>query len=146
MSTSLYQTFGNEISYEVRKDKLVKFLENSTIAFPIPEASVEILTTMLGADQDSVGMNGDEIDLIYSRLTSIGFNEATGKTLAVALIQIAKQQGVHPMEYFEINESSIKLAENTYKAINNIRPKGNLIGLTVSKTNRQSKIANVIRP
>ncbi len=95
MSTSLYQTFGNEISYEVRKDKLVKFLENSTIAFPIPEASVEILTTMLG--EPNAGMNGDEIDLIYSRLTSIGFNEATGKTLAVALIQIAKQQVVHPM-------------------------------------------------
>jgi|TARA_B110000503_G_scaffold25667_1_gene40544 hypothetical protein len=144
MSTSLYETFGNEVSYEVRKDKLVKFLENSTIAFPIPEASVEILTTMLG--QPNPGMNGDEIDLVYGRLTSIGFNEATGKTLAVALIQIAKQQGVHPMEYFEINETSIKLAENTYKAINKIRPKGNLIGLTVSKTNRQSKIANAIRP
>jgi hypothetical protein len=144
MSTSLYETFGNEVNYEVRKDKLVKFLENSTIAFPIPEASVEILTTMLG--QQTPGMNGDEIDLVYNRLTSIGFNEATGKTLAVALIQIAKQQGVHPMEYFEINESSIKLAESTYKAINKIRPKGNLIGLTVSKSNRQSKLANVIRP
>jgi hypothetical protein len=144
MSTSLYETFGNEVSYEVRKDKLVKFLENSTIAFPLPEASVEILTTMLG--EPNAGMNGDEIDLVYGRLTSIGFNEATGKTLAVALIQIAKQQGVHPMEYFEINETSIKLAENTYKAINKIRPKGNLIGLSVSKTNRQSKIANAIRP
>jgi len=144
MSTSLYETFGNEVSYEVRKDKLVKFLENSTIAFPIPEASVEILTTMLG--KQNAGMNGDEIDLIYNRLTSIGFNNATGKTLAVALIQIAKQQGVHPMEYFEINESSIKLAESTYKSINKIRPKGNLIGLTVSKSNRQSKLANVIRP
>ena len=31
MSTSLYETFGNEVNYEVRKDKLVKFLENSTI-------------------------------------------------------------------------------------------------------------------
>ena len=90
--------------------------------------------------------SNDGNHLVYGRLTSIGFNEATGKTLAVALIQIAKQQGVHPMEYFEINETSIKLAENTYKAINKIRPKGNLIGLTVSKTNRQSKIANAIRP
>ena len=144
MSTSLYETFGNEISYEVRKDKLVKFLENSTIAFPLPEASVEILTTMLG--EPNVIIDGDEIDLVYGRLTSFAVHEATGKTLAVALIQIAKQQGVHPMEYFEINETSIKLAENTYKAINKIRPKGNLIGLTVSKTNRQSKIANAIRP
>lgn len=145
MSTSLYETFGNEVSYEIRKNKLVKFLENSTINFPLPEASVEILTTMLGKP-DNKGMNADEIDLIFNRLTSIGFNETTGKTLAVALIQIAKQQGVHPIEYFELNESSITLAENTYKAINKIRPKGNLIGLTVGKTNKQSKIANVIRP
>ncbi|MDC1040167.1 hypothetical protein OAQ62_00065 [bacterium] len=145
MSTSLYETFGNEVNYEIRKDKLVKFLENSTINFPLPEASVEILTAMLGEEQNA-GMNADEIDMVYNRLTSIGFNEKTANTLAVALIQIAKQQGVHPIEYFELNESSITLAENTYKAINKIRPKGNLIGLTVGKTNKQSKIANVIRP
>jgi len=145
MSTSLYETFGNEVNYEIRKDKLVKFLENSTINFPLPEASVEILTAMLGKEQNA-GMNADEIDMVYNRLTSIGFNEKTANTLAVALIQIAKQQGVHPIEYFELNESSITLAENTYKAINKIRPKGNLIGLTVGKTNKQSKIANVIRP
>ena len=30
MSESLYTTFGNEISYEIRRDKLVKFLENNT--------------------------------------------------------------------------------------------------------------------
>tara|TARA_B100000902_G_scaffold318951_1_gene311075 strand:- start:13218 stop:13655 length:438 start_codon:yes stop_codon:yes gene_type:complete len=145
MSTSLYETFGNEVNYEIRKDKLVKFLENSTINFPLPEASVEILTTMLGKEQNT-GMNADEIDMVFNRLTSIGFNEKTATTLAVALIQIAKKQGVHPIEYFELNESSITLAENTYKAINNIRPKGNLIGLTVGKTNKQSKIANIIRP
>ena len=100
---------------------------------------------MLGKEQNA-GMNADELDMVYNRLTSIGFNEKTANTLAVALIQIAKQQGVHPIEYFELNESSITLAENTYKAINKIRPKGNLIGLTVGKTNKQSKIANVIRP
>ena len=43
MSQSLYTTFGNEISYEIRRDKLVKFLENNTINFPLPEASLEIL-------------------------------------------------------------------------------------------------------
>ena len=35
MSESLYTTFGNEISYEIPRDKLVKFLENNTINFPI---------------------------------------------------------------------------------------------------------------
>lgn len=145
MSASLYETFGNESSYELRKNKLVKFLENSTINFPLPEASIEILTTMLGQSPNA-GMGADEIDVVYNKLTSIGFNDKTAKTLAVALIQIAKKQGVHPIEYFELNETSITLAENTYKAINKIRPKGNLIGLTVGTTNRQSKIANIIRP
>lgn len=141
---SLYETFGNEVDFEIRKDKIVKFIENSTINFPLPEASVEILTQMLS--QDTSGINSDTYNIVYNRLTDIGFNDATGKTLAVALIKIAKEQGVHPITYFELNEDSIKLAENTYKAINKLRPKGNLVGVTVTKTNKQSKIANVIRP
>lgn len=141
---SLYETFGNETDYEIRRDKLVQFLKNSTINFPLPEASIDILTGMIS--QDTSGLNPDTIDSVYNRLTSIGFNTKSAKTLAVALIKIAKQQNVHPLEYFELNRSSITLAENTYKAINKIRPKGNLIGLTVEKTNNQSKIANVIRP
>jgi len=141
---SLYETFGNETDFEIRRDKLVQFLKNSTINFPLPEASIDILTGMIS--QDTSGLNSDTIDSVYNRLTSIGFNTKSAKTLAVALIKIAKQQNVHPLEYFELNRSSITLAENTYKAINKIRPKGNLIGLTVEKTNNQSKIANVIRP
>lgn len=141
---SLYETFGNETDFEIRRDKLVQFLKNSTINFPLPEASIDILTGMIS--QDTTGLNSDTIDSVYNRLTSIGFNTKSAKTLAVALIKIAKQQNVHPLEYFELNRSSITLAENTYKAINKIRPKGNLIGLTVEKTNNQSKIANVIRP
>jgi hypothetical protein len=141
---SLYETFGNETDFEIRRDKLVQFLKNSTINFPLPEASIDILTGMIS--QDTSGLNPDTIDSVYNRLTSIGFNTKSAKTLAVALIKIAKQQNVHPLEYFELNRSSITLAENTYKAINKIRPKGNLIGLTVEKTNNQSKIANVIRP
>lgn len=141
---SLYETFGNETDFEIRRNKLVQFLKNSTINFPLPEASIDILTGMIS--QDTTGLNSDTIDSVYNRLTSIGFNTKSAKTLAVALIKIAKQQNVHPLEYFELNRSSITLAENTYKAINKIRPKGNLIGLTVEKTNNQSKIANVIRP
>ena len=100
---------------------------------------------MLGQSPNT-GMGADEIDIVYNKLTSIGFNEKTAKTLAVALITVADQQGVHPISYFELNEESIKLAEQTYKAINSIRPKGNNIGLTVDKFNRNSKIASVIRP
>ena len=143
-SKSLYETFGNEISYEVRRDKLVQFMENNTINFPLPEASVEILVNMV--PQNFKGKDPNKINIIENRLESIGFNGPTAKTLAVALITVADQQGVHPISYFELNEDSIKLAEQTYKAINSIRPKGNNIGLTVDKFNRNSKIASVIRP
>ena len=34
---SLYETFGNEPSYEVRRNKVVQFLQNSTINFPCPK-------------------------------------------------------------------------------------------------------------
>jgi hypothetical protein len=141
---SLYETFGNEVRYEDRRGKLVQFLENSTIAFPLPEASVDILTSMLS--DKFTGMDPNKIDVIYSKLMTVGFNKATAKTLAVALIEVAKRQGVHPMAYFEMNDESIKLAEATYKALNSIRPKGNLVGLTTIKSNRKSLIANTIRP
>ena len=41
-SKSLYETFGNEINYEVRRDKLVQFIENNTNNYPLPEATVNI--------------------------------------------------------------------------------------------------------
>jgi hypothetical protein len=91
-------------------------------------------------------MDATKLQMVEGRLTDIGFNKPTSATLAQALIKIADQQGVHPISYFELNEDSIKLAENTYKALNTIRPKGNLVGLTVEKQNKFSKIANVIRP
>jgi hypothetical protein len=143
-SKSLYETFGNEINYEMRRDKLVQFIENNTINFPLPEASVELLVNM--APQNFKGMDPNKINIVENRLESIGFTGPTAKTLAVALIQVAEKQGVHPISYFELNEESIKLAEQTYKAINTIRPKGNQIGLTVDKFNKDSKLANVIRP
>lgn len=143
-SKSLYETFGNEINYEVRRDKLVQFIENNTINFPLPEASVELLVNMVPTDFK--GIDPNKVEIIENRLTSIGFTGPTANTLASALITVAEKQGVHPISYFELNEDSIKLAEQTYKAINSIRPKGNQIGLTVDKFNKDSKLANVIRP
>ena len=37
-SKSLYETFGNEINYEVRRDKLVQFIENNTIEIKTEDA------------------------------------------------------------------------------------------------------------
>ena len=142
---SLYETFGNEPNYEVRRNKVVQFLENSTINFPLPEASVDILTGMLD-ETTAQGMDATRIDMVKGRLQQVGFNKVTANTLAVALIKIADIQGVHPISYFELNEDSIKLAENTYKALNKIRPKGNLVGLSVEKQNKYSKTSDLIRP
>lgn len=141
---SLYETFGNESSYTVRQGKLVKFLENSTIAFPIPEASVDILTTMLDPKQD--GIEATRVDTVKARLTNIGFDELTTNALAIALIKIAKMQGVHPMSYFDMNDAAIRLAADTYAALNTVRPKGNLVGLTSLKDNSKSRVSKTIRP
>jgi hypothetical protein len=141
---SLYETFGNEVSYAVRRGKLVKFLENSTLSFPIPEASVDILTSML--DPDQKGMDATRLDAVKARLTNIGFDELTTNALAAALIKIAKMQNVHPMSYFDAGDEAIKLAADTYSALNTIRPKGNLVGLSELKKNNRSPVAKTIRP
>ena len=98
-SKSLYETFGNEVNYEVRRDKLVQFIENNTINFPLPEASIELLVNMV--PQDFKGIDPNKVNIIENRLTSIGFTGPTAKTLASALIIVAEKQGVHPISYFE---------------------------------------------
>ena len=69
-SKSLYETFGNEVSYEQRRGKLVQFIENNTINFPLPEASIEILVNMIPGDfkgidpskVEPIPMNGSNIN------------------------------------------------------------------------------------
>ena len=56
-SKSLYETFGNEINYEERRGKLVQFLENNTINFPLPEASIDILVEMVPQDFKGIDPN-----------------------------------------------------------------------------------------
>ena len=73
---SLYETFGNEPNYEVRRNKVVQFLENSTINFPLPEASVDILTGMLD-ETTAQGMDATRIDMVKGRLQQVGFNKVT---------------------------------------------------------------------
>ena len=75
---SLYETFGNEPSYEVRRNKVVQFLQNSTINFPLPEASVDVLTGMLD-ENASRGMDATRIDMVKGRLQSVGFNKVHSK-------------------------------------------------------------------
>ena len=39
----MFETFGNEKKYEITAGTVRAYLENSTIKFPLPEASAEIL-------------------------------------------------------------------------------------------------------
>ena len=141
-STSLYETFGNEIKYEIRQDTLVTYLENSTINFPLPEASADLLGNL--ADLDSI--NPTVLDTVSARLESIGFNKPKAKTMAGVLIKVADSQGVSPMEYFEVNEKSLKLAIDTYTTINLFRPVGNQIGLKTPVKNSTSFYGKMIKP
>jgi hypothetical protein len=141
-SASLYTTFGNEIKYEIQQDTLVAYLEDATIKFPLPEASSEILSELV----DMSTINPVDLDVVLAKLTEIGFSKANGKAMAAVLISVAKSQGVSPMEYFEVNEASLKLTQDAYKTINMMRPAGNRIGLSRRKENKKSRYGNMIRP
>jgi len=142
MTESLYLTFGNERKYRITQDTLVAYLENATIKFPLPEASSELLSELA----DTTSINPQELDTVKSRLISIGFGEPSAVTMASVLIQVAKTQGVSPMEYFSLNEASLKLAIDTYTTINALRPSGNRIGLTTPIENKRSRQRTLIKP
>lgn len=142
MSTSLYNTFGNEVKYQYIQDTLVQYLENATIKFPLPEASSEIL----GELADTKAINPVELETVQGRLVSIGFGEPNARAMAAVLISVAKDQGISPMEYFSVNEASLKLTIDTYEAMNLIRPKGNRVGLSPIISNKRSRHAKLIRP
>lgn len=143
-STSLYNTFGNEVKYQVVKDTLVAYLENATVKFPLPEASAEILATLL-SDKAPV-INPDALDQVEQRLVKAGFGEANARALAQVLIQVSAAQGVSPLSYFGVNDSSLKLTIDTYQTINALRPVGNRINLVLPKKNSSSKYRNLIKP
>ena len=141
-STTLYNTFGNELKYRINQDTLEAYLENATIKFPLPEASSTILSEL--APPESV--NPQELDAVKSKLESIGFGKANARAMSAVLIQVARSQGVSPLEYFSVNQASLKLAVDTYDTINMLRPPGNRIGLTAPLDNSKSRYANLIKP
>ena len=143
VSASLYDTFGNEIKYSVTQDKLYNFLKNSTINFPLPEASTEILQNFLDP-ADSI--DPTLLDQVYTQLIRVGFGEANARAMGSVLIKVAKQQGISPLEYFSMNENTLKLAVDSYAAMNAIRPAGNRIGLSTPINNQKSRQAPFIKP
>lgn len=142
-SANIYDTFGNEIKYSVTQDKLVNYLENSTIQFPLPEASAFILENFLNpADTVDPVM----LDQVFTKLVSIGYGEPAAKSMATILIKVAKQQGVSPLQYFDDNQAQLKLAVDSYEAMNALRPAGNRVGLTIPIDNQKSRQAPLIKP
>jgi hypothetical protein len=143
-SVSLYNTFGNEVKYQVVKDTLVAYLETATVKFPLPEASSEILSTLLS---DSVEViNPDMLDQIQQRLVRAGFGESNARALSQVLLQVSTAQGVSPLTYFSVNDASLKLTIDTYETINALRPSGNRINLAMPKKNSSSVYRDFIKP
>jgi hypothetical protein len=141
-STSLYTTFGNEVSYDIQQNTLVTYIKDATIKFPLPEASSTLLSDLVDMDQ----INPVDLDVIMAKLTEIGFGSANARAMAGVLISVAKTHGVSPLEYFEINEASLKLTQDAYKTINLLRPAGNRVGLAHKKVNKKSRYGTMIRP
>lgn len=141
-STQLYNTFGNELRYRITQQTLEAYLNNATIKFPLPEAS----TTILGELADASAIDPTELEVIQSRLVSIGFGEANARAMSAVLIQVAKAQNVSPLEFFSSNKSALKLAVDSYETINLLRPPGNRISVILPKNNKKTKYRNIIRP
>lgn len=143
-STSLYDTFGNEVKYQISQNTLVAYLENATVKFPIPEASTEILSNLF-KDKDKP-IDFTLLEQVQQRLIKSGFKEANARAMADILIRVAAVERVNVMDYFEVNNNSLKLTVDTYNAINAMRPVGNRINLVRPLTNSATKFKNLIQP
>jgi hypothetical protein len=143
-STSLYNTFGNEVRYQISQNTLVAYLENATVKFPIPEASTDILSKLF-QDKDTP-INPTLLEQVQQRLIKSGFKEANAKAMADVLIRVAAIERVNVMDYFEVNNNSLKLTVDTYDAINALRPVGNRINLVRPLNNATTTFRQLIRP
>ena len=142
MSASLYTTFGNEVKYELRQGVLTAYLENSTINFPLPEATSEVLANL--AAPKGTAIDPQVLSLIQTKLEAIGFKKGNAKAMASVLIQVGKVQGVHPTTYFDMNNDTLNLTIDAYKAVNAVRPAGNKVDLKSPLLNANSPSSQLI--
>lgn len=143
-SVSLYDTFGNEVKYQVTQNTLIAYLENATVKFPLPEASTDILASLFKDSTDSVDFN--LLEQVEQRLIKSGFKEANAKAMADVLIRVAAQQRINPLDYFNVNDNTLKLTVDTYKTINALRPVGNRINLVRPLDNSTTLYKDLIKP
>lgn len=142
MSSSLYNTFGNELRYDVLQSTLAVFLENATIKFPLPQASSEILGDI---DGNLEVVNPEVLTQVKTRLVSIGYGEANANALSIVLLKVAENLNTSPLEFFSINENTLKITKDAYDAINAKRPVGNRINLVIPKVNSKSSVSKLIK-
>ena len=143
-SQSLYETFGNSRNYTVLNEVLTIFLENSTVNFPLPQASAEILGNLNPEEVDQT-INGPLLEQIKLRLAGSGFSDANANALSFVLLKVAEQQGVHPFEFFELSTNTLKITKDAYTAINALRPVGNRVNLVVPVKNSKSRVSKLIK-
>ena len=144
MSTSLYNTFGNEVKYRYNQGVLTAYLENSTINFPLPEASSEILAEI--AVPAGTPIDSATLEAVQSRLIRIGFKRKNATAMASVLIAVAEVQGISPMSYFSMNENTLQLTLDAYESVNALRPKGNKIDLKQPIVNSSTPDSKFIKP
>lgn len=143
MSTSLYNTFGNQIKYDVVADTLVAYLENATIKFPLPEASADILSKL--TDPQTKNFDPAKYFMVNSKLVKLGFKKPNADALTDILMQVATAQNIDPLDYFSINTNTLNLTLDAYRAINNLRPAGSRVGIISPTQNSKSRVASLIR-
>ena len=143
MSTSLYDTFGNDVSYEIRGGILSAYLKDSTVEFPLPEATSELLSDLSDPPKT---FNSTVLAMIKSKLEKIGFKKSNANALAPVLLTVAKQLNADPLDFFSNTEASLDLTTDAYDAINNRRPAGSIVSLALPTLNSKSKISALIKP
>lgn len=143
MSASLYNTFGNQIKYDVVEDTLVSYLENATIKFPLPEASADILAKL--TDPQNRNFDPAKYHMVNSKLVKLGFRKPKADALTDILIQVAAAQNADPLDFFSVNSNTLNLTLDAYRAINNLRPVGNRVGLMMPTQNSRSRVSALIR-
>lgn len=141
-STSLYDTFGNELKYRINSGTVEAYLENSTIKFPLPEASSDILGGLVVKGN----LNPEQVDQCRLRLVKLGFKESKAVVMAQVLVQVASSLKVHPFSFFDDKNSAVKLTRDGYDTMNKLRPKGNRVGLTIPINNSKSRLKDIIKP
>ena len=144
MSSSLYDTFGNTTKYDVVDGALTAFLESATIKFPLPEASSEILANL--ATSTNKTFDPAKVSMVESKLQKLGFKKPAAKAMSSVLLTVADAANIDPLEYFDVNENSLNLTVDAYDAMNKLRPIGSRVGIAITTSNSNSKVADLIQP